>query len=388
MKDRIFLFVPQMGYGGQERFVSRLSSIISRDFQVYIVLLDNRIINFPLSGTILNINSPVLPTNLGKKICEEIKRCRRFLKYLWIYKPKACISFGEAANLINLICKKHGTAVYTSIRGYVSAEHIRSSKIRQLLYRRSNRIICVSQGIKSFLEKIPCLSGKLSVLYNAYNCEEIYKYSQEPIEKQIGIANPKLVSVGTLRKEKGYWHLLKAVAKLKDKYPTIQLSIVGEDNPPNLNKLQQLVNELGLSVNVTFEGWNENPYKFISQADLYILSSVREGFPNALVEGMACKRAVIANDCLTGPKEILCKDFDSCTIEGIQFVDYGVLVERMDECEDYSTQITEDDNHLAQAIDYLLSNAELRESYENKAFQRAMEFSYEACRKNFLELLH
>lgn len=387
MKENIFLFVPQMGYGGQERFVSRLSSIINNDYQVYIVLLDNRIINFPLSGTILNINSPVLPTNPCKKICEEIKRCKRFLKLLRLYKPKACISFGEAANIINLICKKHTTMVCTSIRGYVSAEHIISSKIRQLLYKRSDHIICVSEGIKSLLHRVPKLAAKLCVLYNAYDCEEIYNSSQKTIENQNGMKGPNLVSVGTLRKEKGYWHLLKAVANLKNKYSNIHLSIVGEDNPPNLIHLQQLVNDLQISENVTFEGWKKNPYIYISQADIYILSSVREGFPNALVEGMACKRAVIANDCLSGPKEILCEDYDSCTIEGFKLVDYGILVERMEDSEDYSPSITEDDIHLAQAIDYLLSDDVMRKYYENKALQRAMEFSYEACRKNFVELL-
>ncbi len=389
MKKTVFLFLSVMAFGGQERFASRLSQMLSDKYNVCIVLFDASTISFPVQGTILDIKrADFSATSFSDRVKKTLVRCSRLRKFFKQYKPIACLSFGDASNLINLICKKQGIKVLPSIRGFVAAERISQSPFTKLLYRRADRIICVSKGIEHKLrEDVPGVSDKLAVLYNGYDCEEIFAKSQEgPVvaKKTMG---PHLVSVGTLRPEKGYWHLIKAVFVLKKTYPDIHLSIVGRDYQQNGENLKSLVKLLNLEENVTFEDFHENPYRFIRASDVYVLASVREGFPNALVEAMACQVPVVAADCLTGPREILSEKPYESLAEDIELAEYGVLVPRLTKEEDYSDNILPEEELLAQAIAGLLNDPALRQEYAQRAADRAAQFSYSACCNQVIKLL-
>lgn len=389
VKKAVFLFLSQMGFGGQERFVSRLSEMLSDDYDVYVVLLDASIINYPISGTVIDLKAGDFSANYLKKITITIRRCANLYKAIKQYKPIACISFGVGPNLINILCKRRNTKVFISVRGYATAERMVRGHFARLLYPRSDKIICVSKGIKEKLQKdIPALTDKLEVLYNGYDCDQIYIASQRECPKSLEKANgPKLVTVGTLRPEKGYWHLIKAVWILKQEYSNIHLSIVGEDYQQNGMRLKGLVERLKLQESIVFEGWSGNPYSFIANSNVYILSSVREGFPNALVEAMACKKPVVAADCLTGPREILSEmPYDTHAYQ-IEQAEYGILVPRLSKEEDYTCEIPAEDEILAKAIDLLLGDSALCREYAEKAMCRAKEFSYDECRNRLIKIM-
>jgi glycosyltransferase involved in cell wall biosynthesis len=388
MKKTIFLFLSQMNCGGQERFVSRLSEMISDIYKVYIVLNDNRVINFPIFGTVLNLDVGELPSSFLRRIAETLKRFARLRKAINQYLPIACFSFGEGSNLINVLSKKRGTRVLTSIRGYASAERMAKSYLSRILYPHSDKIVCVSKGIEARIHHdLPKLKKKTVVLYNAYDCERVQALSKNNLPAICDLSGPKLVSVGTLRPEKGYWHLIKAVWVLKHSFPKIHLSIVGRNYKENGSRLQELIDQLNLQQNVTLEGYSNNPYAFIAYSDVYVLSSVREGFPNALVEAMACRRPVVAADCLTGPREILSHLPYDTEATKIEFADYGILVPRLCIEEDYSATILPEEKVLAQAINLLLENTDLQKEYGERAYSRALEFSYETCRSKVIDLL-
>ena len=389
MKKAVFLFLSKMDFGGQERFVSRLSEMLCEVYEVYVVLFDDTEINYPIYGNVLNLDAGELTPSITKKIVKTIKRCSRLRKFLSQYRPISCFSFGKGPNLINLLSKKSGTQVLTSIRGYATAERMAKDRLDRILYPRSDRIVCVSKGIETRIRQdFPHLQGKITLLYNAYNCEQIQTLAKKAFSANLcEIRGPKLVSVGTLRPEKGYWHLIKAVFLLKRTYPAIHLFIVGSDYMQNGAHLQELIERLDLADNVTLEGWNANPYGVIANSDVYVLSSVREGFPNALVEAMACGKPVVAADCLTGPREILSNLPYDTVATGIEQAEYGILVPCLSMEEDYSVKILSEEKTLAKAIDLLLRNPILQKEYGDKALNRAMEFSYAACRNNVISLL-
>lgn len=389
MKKALFLFLSKMDFGGQERFASHLSEMLQNEYEVYFVLFDAETINYKIYGHVLDIKQGGLSKNPIKKTLEETKRWITLRKYFRKYKPIACISFGNGPNLLNLMAKMKGIIVIPSIRGFATAERIVSHRLDRVLYKRADKILCVSEGIKKKLNSdLPYLSDKLEVVYNAYDCDQIVcesrEYKCESVNEDGGY---RLVSVGTLRPEKGYWHLIKAVSILREKYPSIKLLIVGMDYADNGKKLMELVRLLHLEDNVCFEGWHQNPYVFLAMADVYVLSSVREGFPNALVEAMVCGKPVIADDCLTGPREILSPSKLEGEIEEITKADYGILTPRLDVQEDYTNNIFEEEVVLANAIDMVLSDDSISEEYSKRSLIRAKEFSYSACKDKIKTIL-
>lgn len=376
-----------MDFGGQERFVSRLSEMLQDTYDIYVVVFDASEVNYKVYGKILNIDlADFSSKTFVRRVRKIIIRRKRLNDFLKTYKPIVCMSFGEGANVVNLLCRRRGTRVFVSVRGFVSAERMTKRVVDRLLYPLSDEVICVSKGIEQKLRnEFPRLKDKLSVLYNGYDCDEIYNLSLQTgdclsMEKE----GPVLVSVGTLRPEKGYWHLIKALAILKAKYNNIKLYIIGADYQDYGKKLNALIDNFKLNDTISMIPFVENPYKYISSSSIYVLSSVREGFPNALVEAMACGKPVIAADCLTGPREILSEDsFDKCA-KDIEYADYGILVPRLSEKEDYSCNIEDGERKLAEAIMILLNDNRIYTDYADRARKRAREFSYEACKSNLI----
>jgi glycosyltransferase involved in cell wall biosynthesis len=110
-------------------------------------------------------------------------------------------------------------------------------------------------------------------------------------------------------------------------------------------------------------GWQDNPFKFMKRASLFVLSSDYEGFPNALIEAMAVGCPVISTDCISGPAEVL------------KGGEYGVLVPPNDE------------NAMARAIVRLLRNEGLRRELSGKGMRRTEDFDISAQAEEYKRLI-
>jgi glycosyltransferase involved in cell wall biosynthesis len=113
---------------------------------------------------------------------------------------------------------------------------------------------------------------------------------------------PVLIAAGRLAPWKGFLDLIQAVAIVSKSRP-VRLILLG-DGPQKL-ELEKLIIKLGLSEFVSLLGYVENPLKYFSHADVFVLSSYVEGMPNVLIEAMMCGCTVVATDCPTGPREVL-----------------------------------------------------------------------------------
>ncbi len=109
-----------------------------------------------------------------------------------------------------------------------------------------------------------------------------------------------VVAIGNLSARKGFDNLLKVFSRLKNE--NIMLHILGDGKDRDV--LLQMKEFLGLK-NVIFHGRKDNPYQFLKYADLFILSSRYEGFPNVLLEAGACGTYSLANNCPGGINEII-----------------------------------------------------------------------------------
>ena len=92
--------------------------------------------------------------------------------------------------------------------------------------------------------------------------------------------------MGRLTRPKGQWHLIRALSYVKKEIEDVKLLILGQGELKGY--LKELVDKLDLRNNVEFLGYQRNPFKYIASSDLFVFSSLYEGFGNVLVEAMAC----------------------------------------------------------------------------------------------------
>jgi N-acetylgalactosamine-N,N'-diacetylbacillosaminyl-diphospho-undecaprenol 4-alpha-N-acetylgalactosaminyltransferase len=157
--------------------------------------------------------------------------------------------------------------------------------------------------------------------------------------------------------------VLKALAIMKEEATLI---LVGDGS--EMDVLKALAKELGIENRTLFVGGQDNPYKYMSKAAIYLSASNSEGFPNALVEAMICGCAIVSTDCPSGPREILAPESDILSLmkEGIEYAPYGTLV------------AVDDTVALSESLDTLLSDYTKIEAYQKASMKRAMQFRLDA----------
>lgn len=114
--------------------------------------------------------------------------------------------------------------------------------------------------------------------------------------------SPIIVTVGELSSRKNHTMLLKAFSSVKKVRPC-KLIIIGEGR--ERENLKALSSELGLTEDIAFLGFQENPYPFIKNADVFVLSSRLEGSPVVLMEALGLGVPMVSTDCPSGPREVL-----------------------------------------------------------------------------------
>lgn len=174
-------------------------------------------------------------------------------------------------------------------------------------YSRLDRVVCQSHYMHEDLLKLISLSEQRSmVINNPVDIDRVNELSSKSIQEVFKHHTPvteyvNFVASGRLEFVKGFDLLIEAVAMCQDQ--RIHVSILGQG--PLEDELKQLAEARGISHCFHFLGFKKNPYPFYSQADAFVLSSRSEGFPNAMVEAMACGTPVIATPAPGGTREIL-----------------------------------------------------------------------------------
>ena len=155
--------------------------------------------------------------------------------------------------------------------------------------------------MKEFMGKYKKKKEKLVKINNPVDfdfIQEKLNHSEKPESFNDEFKN--IVAIGNLSARKGFDNLLKVFSHLKNE--KIALHILGDGADKEF--LHQLKNNLKLE-NVVFHGRQKNPYQFLKFADLFVLSSRYEGFPNVLLEAGACGTYSLANNCPGGIQEII-----------------------------------------------------------------------------------
>ena len=203
---------------------------------------------------------------------------------------------GLAATLLGAALHK---PVVVSARGTDINIFPQLRTIRPLVRRalaQADAVIAVSQSLKNIMSNLGCPSQKITVVENGVDPLKFRPVPALAARHVLGLPadRPTVLSVGRLTDFKGFHILVEAVARLRSHRPNLLLVIVGEG--PDRPVLERQISTMGVADNVRLVGAqpHERLKLWYSAADLFCLSSSQEGWPNVLLEAMACGRPVLA----------------------------------------------------------------------------------------------
>jgi len=307
-KKKILFLIPNMGKGGAERILAHLLNNLNRElFSLGCIFYNDKHAHpIPSDVAVFNINLPGT-RNPAKKVIRYILRIIRTKNIILDNKPDCFMSFMEnTLAVLSVGLSSHKPFLIISVHNPLRHEEKGIKRLlARIFYPQANRIIAVSQGLKDELEtKIKIEGTKISVIYNPIDISAITNLKKDPITKLTSFNEniPVIITVGRLTRQKGQKYLLSAFAILNKKIPS-QLIILGEG--PEEARLRRQAQALHLEQNISFLGFQVNPFKFFARSTIFVLSSIFEGFGNVLVEAMACGVPVISTDCPVGPREII-----------------------------------------------------------------------------------
>lgn len=177
-----------------------------------------------------------------------------------------------------------------------------------ILYKFASHVIALSEGVKeNIVNRYKVAADKITVIYNPVDIDRIQQSVEEGhIAKQhIGLfqrENPVIITAGRLVEDKDHKTLLYAFAKVRKHLNTI-LVILGEGKLES--DLKQLAHKLNVEKSVFFLGFQNNPYVYFKHADVFVLSSRREGFGHVLAEALATGLPVVSTKAKPGAVEVL-----------------------------------------------------------------------------------
>lgn len=389
---KIGLLISELNTGGAERVVSRLSTILCENYEIYLILFEDTYISYDYSGTLVNLD---VPSQVGiSKVSLLRKRVLKLKEQKKKLHLDCVISFLDSPNIVNILSKVKSCKTVISIRNYSELENKNSflgmvtNYLYKVLYRKADRVVPVTKLIEqSYNIHYGIESSKLKTIYNPYDVNAIEEQMNSvPSFDVKKLANKTVfVSVGRQMYQKGYWHLLKSFFIVNKKYKDTVLLLIGQID----QKVVKLISELNIDKSVFLLGKLDNPFSILKYSDIYVLSSLFEGFPNAMAEAMVCGLPIIASDCKSGPREILAPNTGLNAICGtVEYAEFGILTRSLEEKEDWKKDnITQGERYLAEAMESLISNEQMRKEYGFNAKRRSQDFSYDVCRKEFINLI-
>lgn len=198
------------------------------------------------------------------------------------------------------------------------------------LYRRADRLIAVSQGVRNdLIQHFAIPPDRVSVIYNPVITADMAERTQRSVDHPWLGTNeerPVIMGLGRLTPQKDFATLLHAFSKVRAHVPA-RLVIAGEG--PERARLESLAAELGIASDVDLPGYVPDPLPWLARARLFVLSSRYEGLANVLVEALAAGTNVLSTDCPSGPREIL-RDGDVAPL--VPIGDADAMVEEMIAC--------------------------------------------------------
>lgn len=402
MKKRIAFVVNTLSGGGAERTVANLSRILSEYFNIDIIVNDDVHLEYPYKGQVFSLKMPAGSNIMGTvyQIKALVRRVRLLKKLKNERDYVAVLSFSEMTNLANVLS---GRGKRGNIKRIISIHNsVKNSKASGWKYRlivkyifpfcigHSERTVACSKEITDELVKDYGLKIDNSyTVYNGIDLERIKKNASirlnEPLHKD---KERIIITVGRLARQKGQWHLIRAVKKLRDDGLPVKLLILGEGELRNT--LQKMIIAGGLENDVFLSGFVSNPQQYIAEADVVVFPSLYEGFSNAIAEALACGVAVISTDHETGAREILAPqtNYHVKVKNRIEKAEYGILTPVCDgKNRGVNEHLSNEEKLMAEAIRKVITDPKLNTHYRYAALKRARQLDIRTIASEWIRVI-
>lgn len=382
-KKNIAVIITSLSGGGAEKVASLLINKYSKDHNVHVIFTDSMNIDYSISeGVIFRkisynfkhsyfFNILFIPV-YGIKLFKYLKKNNIDIVLSFLSRPNFIACFTRIVGFKgNIVISERSNIVKWLLPG--TFKGLIGKFLYKWLYPKADCLIPNSKLTGYNLQNDWNLNSNYQVIYNPIELEKI-KTSHLLQTKLPGNNNAfKCIMVGRFDYPKDQHTLIRTALLLKNE--NVDLIFIGKG--PNWTLAKDMVKSYKLEHKIFFIDFDPNPYKYIHQADLFVFSSLFEGFPNAIIEAMACGIPVISTDCQSGPREIIAPntDFTKQISEGIELGEYGIIVP------------VQNERIFSEAILMIKNDKKLQERLKIASLLRAQNFESTKIIEEFSKIL-
>jgi len=361
---KITVVISSLSCGGAERVLSSMANFwVDHGNQITFITLASSDRDFyKLDDRINRVSLDLMKdsVNIFSAIKNNLTRLTHLRRVFKSYDSDVIISFQSAMNVMVLLAGIGMSApiiVSERVDPRFFFKGVVWNTVRFLIYPLSAAVVVQSTDVKKWMSKI-VVNKKIHIVPNPVS--SFKKITDDKFE--FDITSPFVVAMGRLVHQKGFDMLLQSFAQCAPEYEEWSLVIIGDG--ADRDKLESLSKKLHIEKRVRFVGRVTEPGAILERANMFVLSSRYEGFPNALCEAMSCSLPVVSFDCPSGPSSIVRNGTD------------GILVPAEDICA------------LASAMDQLMKDENKRLMMGRLAKDIVHRFSMEKVMSIWEKLIH
>ncbi len=316
---RIALIITSLGAGGAERVMAALAGwLVARGHEVTLVTLAAAGGEFHrLDPGVRRVALGVTGDSTGAAgaVAGNARRVAAVRRAILDTRPGCVVSFMDRTNVLSIAATR-GLGIPVIVSERVDPRYYAIgrawSALRRLAYARADALVVQTESLRSWASDMAGPAARIRVIANP-------AWTESPTESdpplRLDPARHHLLAVGRLDMQKGFDLLIEAFARIAVSRPDWNLTIAGEG--PERTRLEAQAAEAGLAGRVAMPGRVGGISALMRQSDLFVMSSRFEGFPNALLEAMACGVACVSFDCPSGPSDIIHDGVDGVLVPTI-----------------------------------------------------------------------